>query len=266
MVLTPWFPLDGDWHDNENWTRLARCLGALKKSLEALSVYYSKLPVPSSDPLPLSLFPYPNEYKDIESGSDIEFKYIKRLYRDVLLFSAEDTQKRSLFIKFVQQYSVEAHQALSRARCAPTLYGHTDLPGGWIVVIMEEMKEPWGLLADIEPEKREPFKQAIEKAVNLLHASKYVHGDIRASNILVFPSDPSQGIKFIDFDEAGLDGEAVYPRNLNTKDVQRPGEAFDGQKIRMEHDRWMMDKLFAPNGPARSRSIYRPPELVAVVK
>jgi tRNA A-37 threonylcarbamoyl transferase component Bud32 len=149
----------------------------------------------------------------------------------VLLFSAKDTRKRSIFIKFVRQYSVKA-----RTGCAPILYGFngfTDLQGGWIMVIMEELNES---PARIKPEERESFKKLVEGAVQLLHAGGYVHGDIRAPDILVCPSDPSRDVKFIDFDEAGVKEEAVYPCNLNTVEVKRPNGAFDGQKILKEHD------------------------------
>lgn len=262
MPLTPWFRLDEDWHDSNNWTMLAKCVGALKRALNALSDYYKRLPQPPvPSPVPSStaaLFPYPREYKDIESGAKITFNYVERLYQDVLLFRALDDQERPLIIKFVKQYSTEIHQFLSSTSRAPILYGLTNLSGDWIMVIMEDLREPWVELLRIQPEEREPFERPIKEAVDSLHANGYVHGDIRASNILVCPSDLSKGIRFIDFDEAGKAGEAIYPRNLNVKDIKRPKGAVGGQKILKEHDLWMTDELFIQKLASNYRSIRRP--------
>lgn len=243
-VLTATFPLDADWRDDDNWMRLARCLGALKNSFKALTAYYKSLPNPPTasqdDCLPLN-FPYPKKCEDIT------FRYVDRVDPDRLIFSAKEDAypRRSFFIKFSKGYSVDAHRSLSEFGHAPKLYASCHLPGGWIMVVMEEMRYPWVVLREVESEARTQFREAIEKVVELLHTKEYVHGDIRESNIFVCPNDPSRGIKFIDFDEAGVDGTALYPRNLNTETVLRPLGALDGEKITKEHDRFMMEKLFA---------------------
>jgi serine/threonine protein kinase len=188
MPLTPWFRLDEDFYDSNNWTALAKCVGAPKRALNGLSDYYKSLPMSTSR--------------------------------------------------------------------APILYGLTNLPGGWIMVIMEELKNPWIELLKIQPKNREPSKRPIKEAVDSLHANGYVHGDIRASNILVCPSKLDQGIRFIDFDEAGKAGEAIYPRNLNVKDIKRPDGAVGGQKILKEHDLWMTEELFVQTSWQSRNSVW----------
>jgi serine/threonine protein kinase len=112
------------------------------------------------------------------------------------------------------------------------------------MVVMEEIERPWVVLREVTPRSWTQFREPIEKAIESFHANGYVHGDIRLSNIFVFPEDPSRGIKFIDFDEAGVDGEALYPRNLNTETVRRPPGAVDGEKFTKEHDKFMIKELF----------------------
>jgi hypothetical protein len=222
--------------------RLARCLGALKNSFQTLSSYYTSLPSPLTvnvDNYPAMHFPYPKEC------GELKFEYISRVYPTRLIFSATDVvDHRPILIKFSRQYSVAAHQLLSESGQAPELYGTSELPGGWIMVAMEMVGHPWVILREVEPAKRMQFREPIKKLVESFHARGYVHGNIRESNIFVYPEDPNNGIKLIDFDEAGLEGVALYPRNLNTKTVQRPLDAADGNVITKEHDIFMMEKLF----------------------
>jgi hypothetical protein len=120
-VLTPTFSLDADWRDDEYWTTLARCLGALKNTFEALSTYYKSLPEPPTpfhaDHPPMN-FPYPKECEGII------FKYIDRVYPNRLIFSAREDAlpQRRFFIKFSKDYSVDAHRLLSESGHAPKLY------------------------------------------------------------------------------------------------------------------------------------------------
>lgn len=217
--------------------------------------YYKSL----EDPLIVALqadypsmnFPYPKECEDIT------FRYIDRVYPERLIFLAQENAdpQRFLFIKFSKEYSVDAHRSLAESGHAPQLYASNRLPGGWTMVVMEKMSHPWVVLRGVEYQNRTQFREAVERAIESLHAKGYVHGDIRESNVFVHPDDPSLGIRVIDFDEAGVDGVARYPRNLNTATVQRPSGAFDGEKITKEHDRFMVEKLFAQYHTAQCRSI-----------
>ena len=52
--------------------------------------------------------------------------------------------------------------------------------------------------------------------------SKFVHGDLRRPNIMIRNEDistPSPTPIIIDFDWAGIQGQAKYPSSLNTKVV-----------------------------------------------
>jgi hypothetical protein len=72
-----------------------------------------------------------------------------------------------------------------------------------------------------------------------------VHGDIRATNIMV-KRDLTPGILLVDFDWAGVPGEVRYPMNVNTKEIKRPSGAHDGELIVTQHDLSMINYIFPP--------------------
>ncbi|KAG5349563.1 hypothetical protein C0989_003113, partial [Termitomyces sp. Mn162] len=83
--------------------------------------------------------------------------------------------------------------------------------------------------------------------VQTLHQNGFVHGDIRAANLLIDPaslaSDDVQ-VHLIDFDWAGRAGEVRYPIGLNCETVIRPKEVQGGKLITQAHDIEMISYLF----------------------
>ncbi|KAI6035847.1 hypothetical protein EDC04DRAFT_3033004 [Pisolithus marmoratus] len=67
---------------------------------------------------------------------------------------------------------------------------------------------------------------------------RFVHGDIRDTNIMVSKSDNTQ-FRIIDLTGAGIAGEVKYPAFLNPE-VRRPEGASDGKPILAEHDDAML--------------------------
>ena len=90
------------------------------------------------------------------------------------------------------------------------------------------------------------FETAIKHAVKLLHDHDYVHGDIRACNIMVRRQwDDSIGmknVKLFDFDWAGKVETTRYPANVNYVLISRPEDARDGLPIKKEHDHDMLTR------------------------
>ena len=76
-----------------------------------------------------------------------------------------------------------------------------------------------------------------------LHQAGYVHGDIRATNIMVKKSG-EKGMMLLDFDWAGAIGEIQYPMNVNITDIRRPEGAIDKQLVLAEHDMAMIVYMF----------------------
>ncbi|KAG9053841.1 hypothetical protein FS842_006981 [Serendipita sp. 407] len=248
-ILTTTLPLDADWRNSEIQMAIAKIAGALENALAGLLAYYKAFNSPApSMPIKHLLFhfPYQNSYLDSELGPRISFTYTQRPFEDRLIFLGKELEgsKRQIMIKFTRTYSSAVHKELAGLGYAPALHGLQRLPGGWYMVVMEYLDEgeDWMMLYDLPPQLRDGFRPTINTVVDHLHKKGYVHGDIQVGNLFV--NIKSGTVKFLDFDEAGVAGEAKYPMNWNTTTVNRPYGAYGGQLITQEHDLFMVKELF----------------------
>jgi len=82
----------------------------------------------------------------------------------------------------------------------------------------------------------------ISETLVSLHKAGYVHGNVHDTNIMV--STNKKRIMIIDFDWAGIVGQARYPVNMNSGSVLwRPDGAVDRALITAEHDMKMLDYI-----------------------
>jgi hypothetical protein len=271
-TLTPAFGFFADPYNEDHRSMVTNCLAALRESFSALQDYYNSIsssedsvnpddvsiaddasediPVDATfdsstidTGIPSEGYPYAASYTSLQIPNiTTRFTYLYRPYPTKLLFLAQSDQKQ-LFIKFTRQYSKEAHLLLSEKRFAPKLLGFEALPGGWLMVVMESVAKSHQSLSLLTPSDRSKYRQRIEDIVTLLHENGFVHGDLRSSNLLV-PSAATGEVLLVDFDEAGRDGIATYPPNLNTTDIKRPKTAVDGALITKKDDEFMLSELF----------------------
>jgi hypothetical protein len=75
------------------------------------------------------------------------FKYISQLEKDKLVFYGI-AANNIICIKFIHQYSKEAHLKCSSLRFAPPLLGFESLPGRWFMVVMDFVDDQYELLDD----------------------------------------------------------------------------------------------------------------------
>ena len=139
-----------------------------------------------------------------------------------------------MVLKYVRgRYGIVAHQAAAEAGLAPpaTL---TTLAGGWLRVEMPDIG-----LSDataVEAATRPRVLAAVNAAVRALHALQgngFVHGDLRAANVLW---DEAEGrALLIDFDWAGPPDAELYPLPLNGALPWARGAAV-GMPITKAHD------------------------------
>ncbi|KAH9969423.1 hypothetical protein BGW80DRAFT_1176951, partial [Lactifluus volemus] len=217
-----WVGLDATLHDAHD-LRVARIFYSLRTNMKRLREYYAGLeaiPVdPSSTGLRPHFFPSICAYRDEVHGL-IRFTYVKPLEVDstcvtFLARTTTDTPK-PVVIKFVQRYGEKAHQLLAKVNLAPQLfyYGKIGLEGdpsyGHLrMVVMEYVDGK--LLIEVNPTPP-GLKDKIRHALNVLHGQGYVFGDLRPQNIMMTENG---GIKLIDFDWAGVDGQSTYPLMIN---------------------------------------------------
>ncbi|KAL6305761.1 hypothetical protein BKA93DRAFT_195456 [Sparassis latifolia] len=97
----------------------------------------------------------------------------------------------------------------------------------------------------LREEQVQDVHHKIEELVRSLHSASYVHGDVRDSNILVAPRENGDmDVRLVDYDWAGMAGEAQYPPLINRKTVRRPAGAIPGSAIVKEHDLEMITFMF----------------------
>ncbi|KAF8550759.1 hypothetical protein OG21DRAFT_1419186, partial [Imleria badia] len=260
QVLTT--PLAFFYHptDTHNQRIVARHMVAFRKAVRSLKQHYQVLA--KSPELSLSntlsypsLFPYPTSYTSLADNNKKTFRYRERVKDDhkLVFFGTlvEDSGTEvPICIKFVQSYSREAHWHCAQSGFAPMLRGFEQAPGGWFMVVMDELVgfKSLGALTDRLP--KSAFEE-IRTQLNQLHNSGFVHGDVRDVNIMAKKGTGTTfQLMIIDFDCAGEIDVARYPYFMKRNDmlVDRPDGARNGQPILAAHDHWMLDDIVNKKG------------------
>ncbi|KAG8215573.1 hypothetical protein J3R82DRAFT_7419 [Butyriboletus roseoflavus] len=235
-VLGPILPLFYHPTDIDMQIRCANMFGALKNSAAALKEYYEHT-MPQS--LADTRFPWVTQYDTVTSPTETrEYKYLSGWTAVTFSTSANtSTPTRS-------EYS-----------STPALLGHRDIPScGWSVVVMELLEEP-DLVSGVKIFDKDGQRMVSDKVrehVSALHQQGFVHGDIRAQNILVRHPDAGHGdslsVRLVDFDWAGETNKAKYPFFVNPDigcGFKRPSGVKGGGVITMEHDLALIDLMYA---------------------
>jgi hypothetical protein len=224
--VTPMLPLLVLPHDRPMMEATARALAATKRCVNNLIAYYRTLtttvPIVQRVDMrelrghpPQVYFPYP---RSIRRG-DITFAYTEQLSLSKLVFRVKVASVActglavqvgdAMIVKFARTYCVEAHEICYAAgRSAPQLYACEFLPGGWKLVAMEYIA---GALQLQHPLTDKTVSTKLRETVSALHAAGYVHGDLRACNVLQCSEGGESRVCVIDFDRAGMEGQQSYP-------------------------------------------------------
>ena len=121
----------------------------------------------------------------------------------------------NVYIKFVAStYGENVHRLLAEKGWAPTLRWCGEIVEGKTMVVMDAV-----LRAHTpQPRNAQDIKLVEEKVgaiVEYLHDNDFVHGDLRAPNILIRDGKAAGDVLLIDFDWSERVGVARYPRALN---------------------------------------------------
>lgn len=247
-ILAPILPLCCHKTDEAMRKMTARSFGALRKGLNRLKEYYQRLDSQASVPDNAALYPYPTNFVSLTDGLPRDFRYKSQFpistAEKKLVFFGELEKEVPICIKFTRRYSMSAHEFCAKKGWAPELLGYEELPGGWRMIVMEDMVEHQ-LLNRSSAEDQEELHAKLRQILTELHAAGMVHGDFRDSNILTKRVQTGVDVKLVDFDWAGVVGEARYPANVNHTDIRRPVDARDEAMITAEHDMAMLGYLFS---------------------
>ena len=156
------------------------------------------------------------------------------------------------FDKFLRQgasYGEDAHNWCSTMRFAPTFVVKEVCPG-WKKVQMEATGDEWKIAVGAAGSSlRDKVVAKVTKMLHLLHEAGYVHGDVRASNVIyrVGKSEKDDEhqqdvqVMLIDFDDAGRVPDAHYSLLPFNPDVPSHPNVMPGGKIDAEHDLWRVE-------------------------
>ena len=207
---------------NHAVSKMAHVLAALHSTVEKLEEYYSRS---LTERITLSKGPYFN-LGGLEDKK--QMGAIKWLFKAKL--NGED-----VVVKFSRShYGTDVHNLLAEHGLAPQLKYTQVLPGNWHVVIMEKV-------TGVSLPASEQVNMALKDTVDKIHAQGYVHGDLRAQNILVV----DDSIRILDFDWAGKEGEVRYPQELNTS-CNWHSDVKPGGLIAKEHDVYQINTICGP--------------------
>jgi serine/threonine protein kinase len=226
---------------------------AFRNATSSLKEYYEKL---DDEPplIPLSAeearFPYPVTFTHLRHSAEIHFRLIHQLYQDKLIFLGITVPHviPTILVKFVRRYGKDLHLHCAAMGRAPPLLGFQELPGGWNMVVMEFMANYRPLSTFKEQSMLSNLRITFMTLVDSFHKKNLVHGDLRATNVLVQKYGNELSMMLTDFDWAGSEGEVRYPLCLNRNGVRRPEGAVDGALITKVHDLQMASYMF-PDSP-----------------
>ena len=237
--------------------KLARHVKALQNGLVSLEAYYTQLKAAGSStgqPLRNPTLPYPCSFS---SNPIRNFTYDERGEGHNLVFFGkfQDGDCEAICIKFTRYYCQQAHEFCASKGRAPKLYTVESYPGGWYMVVMDDIRKDYVSLfdfIDVQSESqdyadvRNSLSEEISAFLSDLHQQGLVHGDIRNTNIMVrrSGSDVAGAFQLLDFDWSGRIDEARYPLDINTTTVKRPDGVAGNNLIEAAHDIQMLEYIW----------------------
>ena len=183
------------------------------------------------------------QIRENPSPQDLRSLFVAKLVLD----DHDGSKQPDVVVKFTSSYNEEAHKLLAEHNLAPKLYGCHRVIGNLFMVVMERVK---GKNIKAHELTEEPLEgsvfEDITEAVKLLQEHDFVHGDLRAVNVMI---DGEVKAKLIDFDWAGKSGTARYPVTINKdalKDEWHP-DVEAGGFMETDHDRFALDSVLKRN-------------------
>jgi hypothetical protein len=174
--------------------------------------------------------PYVSTLKAWKMEGDISFT-INQLYPQSpygrWLYNATLHNGQRILVKFTRSYSIELHSLCADKGNAPSILAFQQLPGGWYAVAMENLDNA----VPINKCHVDTAGPKIRDLVLFFHDKGFVHGDLRAPNIICKETN----VYLIDFDWGGKVDEVSYPTgNLNVQLTEGRDDA--SLKITKEDD------------------------------
>ncbi|KAI0249173.1 hypothetical protein BJV78DRAFT_1328610, partial [Lactifluus subvellereus] len=257
--FTDYLYLGGHPFRREHVPRIARVFHVVAKAIHTLVDEYSKVRTKRGINMSEAacLLPY--------SSFGVNYNGVDLVYHERLpnASGVEDIPERAMFratlgtidvvVKFCETYCADAHVLLARHEFASRLYHFGRVSGGLCMVVMDLVSgsNAYYCFRAKDQYKEKPLPAQvlddIRGAVKLLHDNGFVFGDLRRPNVMVVSRETGtkrQGGMLVDFDWAGVDGEARYPPMINDSGEIRWARGIKaGGLIEKQHDLDMLELL-----------------------
>ena len=259
--------------DAASFLRVARLLAALRVGVEGLRARYQRLKLGAGVAVPPRI-KGPVDCIRSPRLAALGLRLVEPLQNGRLVFAAihstggggagassstsssssSSSSEQPCVVKFVHgTYGTAAHRHAEGAGLAPRLLcDPVTLPGGWFAVVMERLDPAkWAEYDRGDATHRDAARDAYERAFT---SGGFVHGDLRACNVLVSQlaprsdTEPSakrahvlRAVRFLDFDWAGREGDVCYPMlNSALQSLYDAAGASSGGAIKSAHDHVML--------------------------
>jgi hypothetical protein len=258
--FTGYIYMGGGPFETEQVYYVAKAFDAVARAVDALHREYFSLPPQSR---PEFRLPSPTYFPDSPFAGSLEFK-------DRLIYEGRhpSSYRRSLFlakyegravvVNFCERYCEAAHRVLSAAGLAPTLHYCSQVVGGVFMVVMDLVNDRDAYHQFRYRAVPQTVLDDVKRALEILHDTQLVYGDMRRPNIMVVKKpksrdNDSEGEEegegewrglLVDFDWSGEVGVVKYPPTLNTSGGIKWAEGVEpGTEIKRKHDVDMLEKI-----------------------
>ncbi|KAG0603954.1 hypothetical protein M758_10G133400 [Ceratodon purpureus] len=226
---------------HSNSMRLASVFKALKLGLDSLETFYDSIQGKAEGSKRL---PFLDKFAPYSLWLNPNYKFKNSIGNKQLVFLAEDANKREVVIKFCRRYGDRVHRAWYDMGYAPELLEFQRLAGGFYLVAMEFLGDPWKTFLLLDDQEKTECRSVVLDALKKVHGLSVfgpenagsVHGDAREGNIMVRRRNGVFEVKFIDFDWAGQHGVSTYPPKMNHVQIAWPDGVSDGMPMQQRHD------------------------------
>ncbi|KAJ2924281.1 hypothetical protein H1R20_g12811, partial [Candolleomyces eurysporus] len=155
----------------------------------------------------------------------------------------------NVVVKLASKYGQDVHQFLESQLLAPKLIATSSMEGIPTAYVMERLSSQWVTLHDLAEDNTIDFNRrsgdihtSLMHIVELLRGKGYVHGDLRANNIMIntntLQGEGQPDIKIVDFNWSGKAGVTRYPGTRN-ESIKFPGKP--GHRIQQGDDAKLLE-------------------------
>ena len=223
--------------NEEEMIKIVRILKALKHAIEKIKAYYRNVIQNTNNSR------YPTFQSFNKDNIEYTIEYTETIKPHMFKGIITNDENKEVIIKFVKQYSSEAHQFMHDKEYAPELIFHAEKIEGtctqYTAIVMEYIPDARSLdELLLEEDEQYRISTCCIEALKVMHEDGYCHGKISSKSIFGKFQDGRIKILIVNYEWAGRQGEARYPLSADIPEGVQPGDL-----ITQEHNEKQLDEL-----------------------